>query len=121
MKLLKHFDCPRCGNNTPLKYKEEHEQAIRHWFGCRNDTCRNHFMVVWVEGFEPKVTAQSPTTASISGYRNESLRKAMGCPSCGACGTVTLTLKRKHDTLRRHRCKDHGEYFSATDTSGEVY
>jgi len=118
MKLLNRFPCPRCGNDTPLKYKVEHAQARRHWYGCKNDTCRNHFMVVWTDGFEPVVTAQSPIVRPVNKPDQKPLKDAMGCPSCAACGTVTLTLRRKYDTLRRHRCNDHGDYWSAVDADG---
>lgn len=121
--LINYFACPQCGEKTRAKYQKPKAETCETWFGCKNEECRHHWLVMTSEGMEPKIIAESPRgELQRRVLAHQAAGKAdMGCPRCGRYGMVKSTERRTDNaTVRRHKCPTDGYYFSCTDVDGNV-
>jgi predicted RNA-binding Zn-ribbon protein involved in translation (DUF1610 family) len=98
------------------------------WYGCKYDTCRNHFQVLklarWpnqpTSEWTTSIVAESPRVVNMDTRINKSdgAMVHMGCPSCGRYGTVKRTLTRTDGVWRIHACPTCGNYHSCTTDEG---
>jgi hypothetical protein len=120
-----NFNCPHCGRKAAPKHYVPRGDSVSVWYGCRNDNCRCHWQMLYQEGQEPVIVAES--AREKPGPKLEPRHKAtgnpglladgsfakMGCPDCGRYGPIKMTFPERRDgRWRRHRCATHGNYFT---------
>lgn len=111
---LNSMPCPRCGRETDYSYTDTDQYARRYFYKCRYDTCRNHWRVISAPGFTPQVTSMSPPERR----KPPPVIGNMGCPTCGAYGSIKTSYRRDDGYWRRHQCKACGPYYTCEHEDG---
>jgi hypothetical protein len=130
---MHYFSCPHCGRKAAPKHYVSRAEKVSVWYGCLNDHCRCHWQMLYQEGQDPVIVAQSARNMlgrkplggdvrrepAVPGLMADGMFAKMGCPDCGRYGPIKVTFPQRSDgRWRKHKCPSHGAYFTCQSADG---